>query len=324
MLVGFPIRQFQMCKGTNQETCIWVDENAVPSYEKEGYTFTGAKQMAYCPPAWIADKTSGGILLLDDWTRADPRFIQACMELIDRQEYISWKLPKDWHIILTSNPDNGEYTVNSIDQAQKTRYISVEMKFNAKEWAKWAETEGIDGRCINFMLMYGQEIVEKNTKANPRSLVTFFNAISGITNFEANLPLIRMIGDGSVGSEVSGMFTAFIDQRLDKLVTPDFIINTKSFKEVAEAVQECVGRPKETGYKPAVASVITTRLINYSLNFAKNNPVKDSYIDRITEIVEKDLFGVDLCFNFVKQVYAGSDKFKKLSASAKVAKIVMN
>lgn len=70
MLVGFPIRQFQMCKAGDGETCIWVDEHAVSSYEKEGFTFTGENQMSYCPPSWIADKVSGGILLLDDWTRA--------------------------------------------------------------------------------------------------------------------------------------------------------------------------------------------------------------------------------------------------------------
>lgn len=68
MLVGFPIRQFQMCKG---EECIWVDEHAIATYEKEGYGFTSLKRMSYCPPEWIADKAEGGILLLDDSQRAD-------------------------------------------------------------------------------------------------------------------------------------------------------------------------------------------------------------------------------------------------------------
>ena len=64
---------------------------------------------------------------------------------MDRQEYISWKLPKDWHIILTANPDNGEYLVQTIDTAQRTRFISVNLKFDDKVWAKWAEESGIDG-----------------------------------------------------------------------------------------------------------------------------------------------------------------------------------
>ena len=82
---------------------------------------------------------------LQDNTLADSRFLQACMDLIDRQEYISWKLPKDWHIILSTNPDDGKYLVNAIDDAQKTRFISLEMKWDAEVWAKWAESKGIDG-----------------------------------------------------------------------------------------------------------------------------------------------------------------------------------
>ena len=99
-LVGFPIRQFQMCKEgaapTQKEVmkkitlpngkevlkkvvetvegegeCLWIDENAIDQYSKQGYTFTGQKRMSYCPPEWIADKQGGGILILDDWNRAD-------------------------------------------------------------------------------------------------------------------------------------------------------------------------------------------------------------------------------------------------------------
>ena len=54
--------------------------------------------------------------------------MQATMEILDRQEYVSWKLPKNWHILLTTNPDNGDYNVTSLDVAQKTRFISVELK----------------------------------------------------------------------------------------------------------------------------------------------------------------------------------------------------
>ena len=72
-LVGFPIRQFEVCK---DKDCLFIDENAVPEYTNVlGYKFTGKNRMSYCPPEWIAGKTSGGFLILDDWNRADMRFI---------------------------------------------------------------------------------------------------------------------------------------------------------------------------------------------------------------------------------------------------------
>ncbi len=125
-LVGYPVKQFELCKHGEAETpimeepkepqykmkkitlpngkiimkkvkiespektnttmaktsnCIWVDEVAVTQYINRGFDFTGKKRMAYAPPSWIADITGGGILLVDDWTRADPRFIQAMMEV---------------------------------------------------------------------------------------------------------------------------------------------------------------------------------------------------------------------------------------------------
>jgi len=104
----------------NEKT--WIDEHTLDEYLKLGYKSTGQNRMSYCSPEWIANKEKGGILLLDDWNRADVRFIQAIMELIDRQQYVSWSLPKDWHIILTANPDNGDYLVNSIDRAKKKRF----------------------------------------------------------------------------------------------------------------------------------------------------------------------------------------------------------
>lgn len=77
----------------------------------------------------------------------DTRFLNAVMDLINEQKYISWEMPKGSTIILTENPDNGEYLVNSIDNAIRTRFTNVEMIFDVKEWAKYAEETGIDGRC---------------------------------------------------------------------------------------------------------------------------------------------------------------------------------
>ena len=39
---------------------------------------------------------------------------------INTAEYISWKLPKYTSIVLTSNPDDGQYNVSSLDNAVKT------------------------------------------------------------------------------------------------------------------------------------------------------------------------------------------------------------
>ena len=316
-LVGFPIRQFEIQRNEESEK-IWVDENVLEEKFKQGYYSTGLNRMGYCPPEWISGKEKGGILLLDDWNRADMRFIQAVMELIDRQQYISWSLPKDWHIILTANPDNGDYLVSSIDNAQKTRFITVQLKFDTECWAKWAEESQIDGRCINFLLLH-PELVTKDV--NSRSVSMFFNSISSIKSFDDSLPLIQMVGEGSVGPEFSSMFTMFINNKLDKMISPQHVIEQDE-KYVLNTLKSIVG--KDDNYRADLASTLSTRIINYLDLFSKENPIEKTVVDRISKIVNEKIFANDICYNMVRSIYNNNpSKFKTMMMNKDLVQYIM-
>ena len=348
-LVGFPVRQFQMYKEkkvnipnkevsmvtatqraagaslANLNTSItkkvgqWVDELAVQEYLKNGYKMTGKNRMSYCAPEWIADAKAGGILLLDDWNRADTRFIQAVMELIDRQSYISWTLPKDWHIILTANPDNGDYMVNSVDSAQKTRYVTANLKFDVNVWAQWAEGAGIDTRCINFLLLH-PELVTQET--NARSITTFFNAISSFENFEDNLSMIQMIGEGSVGDAFASMFTTFINNKLDKLVTPKDLLTHDNEQYILGELRSCIG--KDDTYRADIAATLSTRLGNYSVVYSKENTIGQKQTDRLIALCTKDYFTNDLKYLIVRTIFNGNKKkFNKMMMNPEIIKMTM-
>ena len=348
-LVGFPVRQFQMYKEkivpakklddisytaaqraaasadlakmgpVTKKVGQWVDELAVQEYLKQGFKMTGKNRMSYCAPEWIADAKEGGILLLDDWNRADTRFIQAVMELIDRQTYISWTLPKDWHIILTANPDNGDYMVNSVDSAQKTRYVTANLKFDVNVWAEWAEGAGIDTRCINFLLLH-PELVTQET--NARSITTFFNSISSFDNFEDNLSLIQMIGEGSVGDEFASMFTTFINNKLDKLVTPKDLLTHDNEAYILGELRGCIG--KDDTYRADIASTLATRLGNFSVVYSKENTVTQKITDRLISLCTKDYFTNDLKYLIVRTIFNGNKKkFNKLMMVPEIIQMTM-
>jgi hypothetical protein len=348
-LVGFPVRQFQMYKEkivpakklddisytaaqraaassdlakmapVTKKFGQWVDELAVQEYLKQGFKMTGKNRMSYCAPEWIADAKEGGILLLDDWNRADTRFIQAVMELIDRQTYISWTLPKDWHIILTANPDNGDYMVNSVDSAQKTRYVTANLKFDVNVWAEWAEGAGIDTRCINFLLLH-PELVTQET--NARSITTFFNSISSFDNFEDNLSLIQMIGEGSVGDEFASMFTTFINNKLDKLVTPKDLLTHDNEAYILGELRGCIG--KDDTYRADIASTLATRLGNFSVVHSKENTITQKITDRLISLCTKDYFTNDLKYLIVRTIFNGNKKkFNKLMMVPEIIQMTM-
>jgi nucleoside-triphosphatase THEP1 len=316
-LVGFPVKEFKIQNKEGKTT--WIMETQIDAAMKKGYKVV-EKRMAHAAPEWIQGRTEGGFLVLDDYTRADHRFMQATMEILDRQEYISWSLPKNWHVILTTNPDNGEYQVTSLDDAQKTRFISTEVKFDANVWARWAEKVNIDGRCINFLLM-NPEIVTQ--KVNPRSITTFFNSISSIQKFEDELPLINMIGDGSIGEEPSALFAMFINNKLDKIISPEQILTNDDWNYVKGSLTGCIG--KDDDFRADISSIISTRIINYSLMTADKGSVPQKMIDRIIELVtDCDSFTDDLRYYMVKEILNGNKaKFSKLMLNQKVVKMTV-
>ena len=350
-LVGFPVREFQMYKekvisiNNNKDSVAygaktaaskdvaqlanntsvtkkigqWVSELAVSDYLNNGYKMTGKNRMSYAAPEWISDKKKGGILLLDDWNRADVRFIQAVMELIDRQTYISWSLPQDWHIVLTANPDNGDYMVNSIDAAQKTRYITANLQFDVNVWARWAEEAGIDTRCINFMLLH-PELVTQET--NARAITTFFNSISSFESFEDNLSYIQMIGEGSVGEEFASMFTVFINNKLDKLVTPKDLLTHDNEQYILGELTGCIG--KDDNYRADIASTLATRLANFAVVYSKDNTISQKITDRLETLCTKEYFTNDLKYLVVRTIFNGNkQKFNKLMMKPEIIKMTV-
>jgi len=317
-LVGFPLKEYEIVN--EDKVSKWVPETLLPQYIASKYKPTGNKRMSYAAPEWINNKKEGGILILDDYTRADARFMQATMTLIETQTYYSWCLPKNWHIILTTNPDDGNYNVTSLDSAQKTRFITVNFKFDVDVWARWAEKQDIDTRCINFLLLH-PELVKDDT--NPRSIMTFFNSISSIPEFKNELPLIQMIGEGSVGVEFSTMFTTFINNRLDKLVTPKDVLLHENEAYIIGELRNCIGR--NDNYRADIASILTTRIINYTINYSETNSITKKIIDRLIKLsTDEDTLTNDLKYIIVKKILnANKQKFQGMMLNPEVIKMAM-
>lgn len=308
--IGFPIRSFEVKKDGVTE---WVLENEVMMRTKDGWAMTGGKRTDVCPPAWLAGRTKPMVLLIDDWTRAQPRFQQAMMEFIECQTYASNKLPEGSTVLLTSNPDDGDNMVNSIDSAMRTRFGSIEVGFDVKEWAEWAAYNDIDDRCISFFLL-NPEIYNQNAevgnveekKVNPRSLTKFFMSLEGIKNFESpeSQERIADLADAFVSPYVSGIFSQFITERLDTLLTPEQILDGET-EVVAKELKESMTR--DGSFMASIANVIAVRLENFIKKHAKSKTIKAEWVDSLGRLLKvKDLFPKDITFDIAKTVFAAS------------------
>lgn len=333
-LCGVPITEYYICKGEGKdEECMWVTKDLVDYYIKAGWGMKSAEsRMSYAIPAWVPqDPEQECILLLDDYSRAEPRFLQATMTLIDRGEYLSWKLPKNTHIILSSNPDNGDYSVSSLDTAQKSRYISLNVGWDVKVWSKWAEENEIDNRAINFALTYPEIFDKKGNKqeVNGRSYVTFANAISGIDDWSQskNLGMILNIASGCFDSDdniVGNLFTTFIANKLDKLISPEDML----YKDWEELQKEMESQVYDgANYRPDIAATLSLRFLNYiEYQFKKGGTKSDVAVRRIIDFLdcEKTLLAEDLLFSLVKTLHKNfPTRCAKLLMNPKVIKYLM-
>lgn len=312
-LVGLPIKEYEVAwvEDNQIKDTRWLSEIQIKDLNPR-LKLTGKVRMSYAPPAWLPSKENpnGTIVFLDDYTRANSMFMQASMEIINTASYISWKLPKYTSIVLSSNPDDGQFSVTSLDNAQKTRFINFNVKLNIEDWAKWAEINGIDGRAINFELLYGEEIFKKHNNiqtVNPRSYTTFCKAISGLKDWNNpdTLALILQISKGCFLNDkdniIGNLFTTFIANKLDKLIQPKDMLELK-WETLEPKMRDCVY--DNGNFRPEIASVLTIRLMNYILHLLGTKGAIKEYViyDRILEIVnnEEQLFSEDLIFHLVK------------------------
>lgn len=312
-LTGFPVKKYEMEK---DGTIITVAEALLDAHLKAGYNLRVGQDpvMDFAIPKWVPRDIDGpNILLLDDYSRANPLLLQATMELLDKGELGSWKLPKNTQVILTSNPDNGEYSVNAMDRAQRTRFITFNVDFNVQLLAKHMEEVEVRSEFINFALVYPEifDVNKNQTHATGRTYMAFARTLESVKDLSTmdSLSRVHNIASGIFNDQegyIATQFTAFINRKLDKLITPEDLIN-KDWKIVAAELDKLVKHVEASDYRADIASTLTTRLVNYTLhNLKKPNTKVDPFINRILDIVrhDKQYLSVDLIYSMASRLFA--------------------
>ena len=327
---GFPIKEYEVETESGVE---WISNDVLQATVNcRDYRFTGKSRMSYAPPAWLPQEFNekGTIVFFDDYNRCNALIANTIMEIVNEGKHVSWELPKYTSVILSSNPDSGAFNVTAMDSAFLSRYVDFNVKFNIDGFAEWAEGYGMDNRALNFGLYYHHELFDPNhpnhlDTINPRSYTTFTNIISGIKNWDKpeSLALILNISKGCFhdpNNVVGSLFTSFIANKLDKLVTPEDML-MKKWDTVKEDIEKCVYEKDD--YHPEIAAVLNTRLLNYSVNYLKDGNKADVVCNRLLDLIDnsnsstdKHLFSEDLIFSIIKTIVA---KFP-----AKTNKLLLN
>lgn len=318
-LVGYYSKEYQVIKG---EEVRWVTENLLPRSSEAGFRYANISRTSPCPPDWVVNLKDNSLLLLDDYSRGNSLFSQAVMELINEQTMIGWDLKsKKVQIILTENPDDGEYNVSSMDKAQNDRMMKIHMVWDAQDWAERAEKIGLDERLINFVLWAPELLEQKKAEGisasgnvTPRMMDKFFSLVSTIDDFDKHLDKISLFGNISVGSSITGQLTNFINKRLDKLPSVEKLLKVYDVTTAKAQLTAACGDSEEdsVNWKGATAAILCTRMFNYARHHGKGMS-KDN-IKQYLELILHPSFSVDQKFLMVKQTMSSGNNFAQILA----------
>ena len=131
-----------------------------------------------------------------------------------------------------------------------------------------------------------------------------------------------MIGEGSVGDAFASMFTTFINNKLDKLVTPKDLLTHDNESYILGELRSCIGQ--DDTYRADIAATLATRLGNYAVVYSKDNTIGTKQTDRLKALCTKDYFTNDLKYLIIRSIFNGNKKkFNKLMMIPEIIKITM-
>lgn len=273
----------------------------------------------FAAPNWIPTTNEKGILLIDDVNRADDRILRGIMQLLQNYELVSWKLPESWQIILTANPDGGDYSVTPMDDAMLTRMLHITMIFEVKTWAKWADENNIDNRCINFVLTHPNVITGERT--TPRTLVQFFKNIQIIEDWQSNLGLIQMLGDATLDAQTVASFITFVQNDMQLLLSPNEILDSEDFEEEVEnrLYDLVVG----DSLRIDILATICTQLIQTIDN--KSFKINDLQLENLKSFIKLDFLPDDLRLTFAQDLVSSENEvLKQILTDAEIGRLVLS
>jgi MoxR-like ATPase len=199
------------------------DLHGLPTRVDTGSGKAREGRTAFLPPEWVPREKGPGILLLDDLNRADERVLRALMQLLQNHRLYSWALPEGWQIVCTANPESGDYNVTAMDDALVTRMLHFTLAFDARAWAQWARSAGIDERGIEFVTTYPEAAVGRRT--TPRTLVQFFRQVASITDLAADRQRVARLAQSTLDPSTAAAFVRFSCDEMRALPDADEVLD---------------------------------------------------------------------------------------------------
>ena len=263
------------------------------------------------------ETTEGGILLFDEFFRANEEVFRIMMQIILNREYSGYMLGNKWGILCCSNrPEDDEEVRSGFEKTGAvvgTRMLAGAYNFipSFDEWKKWAVSEGgfdnitleflkfdtdpDNGEYTNWHTIRPDEYIQRGKTAwpTPRTWSALMNELNlykenhGYANI-VDIPenKLRRIADGIIGEDMAVRYVAFLKSHASSIAVdakavledPDYVIPSSSnCPDVVKQIENYVTITYDDTNLPDVSLLMN--MFN-KLN-SRYSGSKDNYVKRM-------------------------------------------
>lgn len=267
------------------------------------------------------ETTEGGILLFDEFFRANEEIFKILMQLLLNREYSGYMLGNKWGLLCCSNRPNDDEEVRTgfekTGAVVGTRMLAGAYNFipSFDEWRKWAVKEGgfdditleflrhdksAKGEYTNWHTIKPDEYIAKGKTAwpTPRTWSALINELNlykdnhGYNNI-VDIPdkKLRRIATGIIGDEMAARYVTFLKSYASTIVVdakklledPEYKIpETSKCPEVTRQVENYIMNRYSSDELPDVSLLMNMfNNLNNTYSGAKDNFVKLLHVNLI-------------------------------------------
>lgn len=96
----------------------------------------------YASPAELPSNGCG-VVMLEELNRAEIPVMQPALQLLSARRLHAYELPEGWTCVAAVNPEDGDYQVNRLDPALRSRFLQLSVCADRDTWLGWATRANI-------------------------------------------------------------------------------------------------------------------------------------------------------------------------------------
>lgn len=230
------------------------DDMIIPFPSKDGTTFD-MLYSHYIP----TDPDSFGIFVIDEASRGDHAFQQLMWQVQNEQRIHLKKFPKKWFIVATDNPDDQEYSMDTLeDAAGLRRMIHIYTEVSVQDFLTYAQANDFHPMIIDYITSNPDKLYDWESQkmgkvyANPASFEKLSNHMKKYDlagGYEKNLADIDVIACGLINMHHTRNFMEFL--RDLKTINPKTIFY--DYSKVRKIIQDYM----KAGENAKMSDIIT-------------------------------------------------------------------